>query len=221
MSIFFRSIFATFLVLTFVMSAFAGGPANGLEAAVAEQMAAVRASWPQLTRIAATLTKLGGAPVTLGIAAAASLWLLLWPAPGRAFLLASTVILERLMVDGFKEWIGRPRPPLDILPHSLAFPSGHSANSMTAFVATALLACPPAHRRVAVIAALFAAFVIGLTRVFLGVHWPSDVIGGWAFGLLAVTVALIAGKRLGLLSLEAQHDIVGGHRPAAREDESA
>ena len=121
------------------------------------------------------------------------MWLLIQRAPGRALLLGGTVVAERLLVDGLKEWIGRPRPPLDILPHSLAFPSGHSANSMTAFVATALIACPPAYRRFFVALGLALALVIGLTRIVLGVHWPSDVIGGWAFGLLAIAVALNVG----------------------------
>jgi membrane-associated phospholipid phosphatase len=221
MPIFFRPVFAALLALLFILAALAGGPANGLEIALMEQLAALRASWPQLTRTAAIITQFGGAPITLGVAAAASLWLLLQRAPGRAFLLASSVVAERLLVDGLKEWIGRPRPPLDILPHSMAFPSGHSANSMTAFVATALFACPPAYRRVAVTAALLLSLIVGLTRIALGVHWPSDVIGGWAFGLLAVTMALVAGQRSGALSLEAQHDIIGGHRLPPGEDKAA
>lgn len=221
MTIFFRPILAASLALLFIVAALAGGPANGLEAALMEQVAAARANSPQIARIAAILTQFGGAPVTLGAAAAASLWLLLQRAPGRAFLLAGTVVVERLLVDGLKAWIGRPRPPLDMLPHSLAFPSGHSANSMTAFVAIALLACPPAWRRAALITALIATFVVGLTRIALGVHWPSDVVGGWALGLLAVTAALIVGRRSGVLSLEAQHDIVGRHRLPSGEDEPA
>lgn len=221
MVIFFRPMLAASLALLFIVAALAGGPANGLEAALMEQVAAARANSPQIARIAAILTQFGGAPVTLGAAAAASLWLLLQRAPGRAFLLAGTVVVERLLVDGLKAWIGRPRPPLDMLPHSLAFPSGHSANSMTAFVAIALLACPPAWRRAALITALIATFVVGLTRIALGVHWPSDVVGGWALGLLAVTAALIVGRRSGVLSLEAQHDIVGRHRLPSGEDEPA
>lgn len=221
MIIFFRPMLAASLALLLIVAALAGGPANGLEAALMEQVAAARANSPQIARIAAILTQFGGAPVTLGAAAAASLWLLLQRAPGRAFLLAGTVVVERLLVDGLKAWIGRPRPPLDMLPHSLAFPSGHSANSMTAFVAIALLACPPAWRRAALITALIATFVVGLTRIALGVHWPSDVVGGWALGLLAVTAALIVGRRSGVLSLEAQHDIVGRHRLPSGEDEPA
>lgn len=221
MTIFFRPIFAASLALIFILSALAGGPANGLETTVMEQMATARANLPQLTRLAAVLTKFGGAPITLSVAAAGSLWLLLNRAPGRALLLAGSAVVERLLVEGLKEWIGRPRPHLEILPHSLAFPSGHSANSMTAFLATALLACPPRYRRVALAAALALTFVVGLTRVILGVHWPSDVIGGWSFGLLAVTTALIAGQRSGVLSLKAQHEIVGRHRLPPDKDKSA
>lgn len=221
MPIILRPTIAAILTLIFILSALVGGPANGLEVALMEHMAAVRSNVPQFTRIAVIVTQLGSAPITLSIAGGGSLWLLLHRAPGRAILLAGSVVVERLLVDGLKEWIGRPRPHLDILPHSFAFPSGHSANSMTAFVATALLVCPPAHRRVAVLVGMSLSLVVGLTRIVLGVHWPSDVIGGWAFGLLAVTAALIAGLRSGVLSLEAQHKIVGGHRSALGEDKTA
>ena len=194
---------------------------DGLETALMEQMATVRASWPQLARLAAVLTTIGGAPITLAVAGAGSLWLLLNRAPGRASLLAGSVLVERLLVDGLKEWIGRPRPHLEFLPHSLAFPSGHSANSMTAFLAAALLAASPRYRRAAVALGLVLSLVVGLTRIVLGVHWPSDVIGGWAFGLLAVALALIVGERSGVLSVKAQHEIVGRHRLAPDKDEPA
>lgn len=186
-----------------------------------QHMAEWRADWAQLLPLAESLTDLGSAQVTLGIAGVASIWLLLKRAPGRALLIAGIVLSERLLVDGLKPWIGRPRPPLEALPPSLAFPSGHSANSMATFLAVALLACSPMYRRVAVGLALALTFVVGVTRVFLGVHWPSDVIGGWAFGLLAVSVALVAGQRSGVLSLETQHDIVGRHCLAPGEDEPA
>lgn len=194
---------------------------NGLETALMEQMAAVRASWPQLTRLAVVLTTIGGAPITLAVAGAGSLWLLLNRAPGRAYLLAGSVLVERLLVDGLKETIGRPRPHLEFLPHNLAFPSGHSANSMTAFVAAALLASSPRYRRAAVALGLVLSLVVGLTRIVLGVHWPSDVIGGWALGLLVVALALIVGERSGVLSVKAQHEIVGGHRLVPDKDEPA
>jgi undecaprenyl-diphosphatase len=154
---------------------------------------------------------------------AASLWLLLRRSPGQALLLALTVLIERFLVDACKGWFGRPRPQFDLhwLPHSLAFPSGHSANSMTAYLATALILAPPAHRRPWAIGVLILSLFIGLSRVYLGVHWPSDVIGGWALGLLAVGAALAVGERSGALHFEPQHQIVGRHVPALDEDEAA
>ncbi len=219
MSIFLRPIFVIFLILLFVLAWLVGGPAA--EQDLMSRLADLRAEWPQLTRVAALFTQLGGAAVSLGIAGAAALWLLLRRALAPALLLAITVLGERLLVDGLKEWIGRPRPPLELLPNSLAYPSGHSANSMTAFLATALIATPPAYRRTAAIAAFVVAIVVGLTRIWLGVHWPSDVIGGWALGLLAVVAALTIGERSGALRLEPQHDVVGRHGAAAGEEESA
>ena len=98
MTIFSRPAFATFLVVLFVLAGVAGGPADGLEVSLMHWLAAVRAALPQVTREVATLTTLGGAPVTLAVAGGASLWLLLRRAPGRALLLAVTVLGERMLV---------------------------------------------------------------------------------------------------------------------------
>jgi len=223
MTNFSKALLAAILAMLFGAAALAGGPANGFEPAIMQQVAELRGDWPKLTRMAAGLTNLGGAYVTLGVASAASLYLLARRLPARALLLAATVLLERSLVDGLKEWIGRPRPQFDVswLPPSLAFPSGHSANSMTAFLALALIAAPPALRRTAVVSAIALSVMVGLTRLCLGVHWPSDVIGGWAFGLLAVAAALAIGRRSALLGFEPQHEVVAGHRPALDEDEAA
>jgi undecaprenyl-diphosphatase len=75
--------------------------------------------------------------------------------------------------------------------HYQSFPSGHAANSMIVYLALALLAFDdPRHRRWAVAGALLLSFLIGLSRPMLGVHWPSDVVAGWAFGLLWTLLVL-------------------------------
>jgi membrane-associated phospholipid phosphatase len=223
MTKFSRPIFAALLLTIFVIAGVAGGPVDGLEVALMRQLASVRADWPQLTLAATAFTTLGSGPVTLFIVGGASLWLLRRRSWRAALLLMITVLAQRTLVELLKDWTGRARPPLDprLLPHSLAFPSGHSANSMTAFLGIALLVAAPAFRRYAAAAALTLAFMVGLSRIYLGVHWPSDVIGGWAFGLLAVLAALAIGERSGVLNQETQHDIVGRHGSAAGEDEPA
>lgn len=213
---------ASALTLIFIAAAIAGGPTDPAELVLMREMAALRASWPGFTAMAAGLTNLGGAYVTMSLVCAASLWLLVRGAPSRALLLSLCVIAERSLVEGLKDLIGRPRPhvQVDWLPHSLAFPSGHAANSMTAFLATALITAPPHLRRTAAIAGMAASVLVGLTRIYLGVHWPTDVIGGWAFGLVAVLAATEIGQRSGVLRFEPQHQIVGRHVPALGEDET-
>jgi undecaprenyl-diphosphatase len=100
-------------------------------------------------------------------------------------LLLVVVVSERLLIEAMKTGFDRARPdPLghEVAVHNLAFPSGHSANAMAGWLAIALLATSPGLRRSAVALALAIAFVTGLCRLVLQVHWPTDVVGGWAFG---------------------------------------
>lgn len=90
-----------------------------------------------------------------------------------------------LIVSEIKSWTARPRPVL--LPQldtvtSLSFPSAHAANNMILWLALALLLGAALRPGWAVALALAAATVIGMSRVALAVHWPTDVIAGWAFG---------------------------------------
>ncbi|HWH17547.1 MAG TPA: phosphatase PAP2 family protein [Allosphingosinicella sp.] len=138
---------------------------------------------PGLAAAAALVTQMGGwALLTLFTALAAS-YLLLRRRVREALLLIAIVLGGRLMVDLQKYLTARLRPELDHLVevHSLSFPSGHAANSMIVYLAIALLLAP---RPLAIAAALLLSLVVGLSRIVLGVHWPSDVAGGWAFGLL-------------------------------------
>jgi undecaprenyl-diphosphatase len=111
--------------------------------------------------------------------------LFLWRRRGAALLLLVTVGGGMALNSGLKLAFSRVRPGL--LPHldqvdTFSFPSGHSANSMVLALALAMLA--PARWRVAAIAvAVVVALLIGLSRLALAVHWPSDVTAGWIEGV--------------------------------------
>ncbi len=111
--------------------------------------------------------------------------------------MTAIVIGGRIAIEVLKLAIDRPRPafgPHPVEVHSLSFPSGHAGNSMITFLAIAMIAIPERWRGRAVAIALSSSIAVGLTRPFLGVHWPSDVIGGWVLGIGWV-VALAALSR--------------------------
>ncbi|HYJ84251.1 MAG TPA: phosphatase PAP2 family protein [Allosphingosinicella sp.] len=140
---------------------------------------------PALVPAARLLTHLGDVATVLAAALLGAAWLLWRGHRRRAILLLVIVVSERLLIEAMKNLFDRARPdPLghQVAVHNLAFPSGHSANAMAGWLAIALLATSPRLRLPAVALALTIAFVTGLCRLVLQVHWPSDVAGGWAFG---------------------------------------
>ncbi len=106
----------------------------------------------------------------------------------------AAVYVADLCAYGLKLAIGRPRPdlrPLVGLPPDGSFPSGHTA---TSFAGAAVLACFAP--RLAPFLYLLAA-AIGFSRIYVGVHWPLDVLGG---AVLGTAVALLVLTSLRLLA---------------------
>ena len=156
---------------------------------------------PGLAEAARWLTELGGFMVLLPVTAAGATWLLVRREWMSAALLVGVTLSGRLLVSLQKDWTARVRPDAQghLVPvESLAFPSGHAANATMVLLCLALLLPTDERwRGVAVWAAVWLALAIGLTRVMLGVHWPSDVIGGWAFGLFWTLLILhLSGLRV-------------------------
>ena len=168
-----------------------GGPD---EACDREVFAGIHAGVDQsVIRWASLLTHLGGW-IVLTIVGVAAVIFLAVKRRRRAALLLVVLFGGRMAVELHKLLAGAPRPPIagEVLNNaSLSFPSGHAANSMITYVAIALLV-PVAQRNraIAVALAVLLSLLFGLCRIVVGVHWPSDVIGGWAFGLLWVTVLM-------------------------------
>jgi undecaprenyl-diphosphatase len=155
---------------------------------------------PVLLTIARIFTAFGEPTPIIAASAFGMLWL--WRVGrGRVGLTLLIVTLTgRALSEGQKYWIARPRP--DIEPHLVvvktsSFPSGHATSSMIFYLTIALLFAGHSRRRfAAVTTAIILSLLIGLSRVMLGVHWPSDVIGGWAFGMLWVLLTLPPAQRL-------------------------
>lgn len=157
---------------------------------------------PALVLIARIFTALGEPTVLIGAGfiVAALLWR---RARGRFALgLLLVILLGRGLSEVQKYWIARARPDLEphlVVVKTSSFPSGHATSSMIFYLTLALALVPVTRpRRFAAVLAILLSLLIGTSRVMLGVHWPSDVIGGWAFGLLWVLVTLkLAGRSLG------------------------
>lgn len=110
--------------------------------------------------------------------------------------IAVTAAASNVLQQVLKAAVDRPRPhwpdPVDSA-HYAAFPSGHA---MTATVTCALLlwlvhrsGAGSRVRRTVLVLAIVSVLGVGLTRLYLGVHWPSDVLGGWLLGAAAAALA--------------------------------
>ncbi|MDP2357640.1 MAG: phosphatase PAP2 family protein [Beijerinckiaceae bacterium] len=135
------------------------------------------------------LTALGGTAVLVLGSLATFGYLLMTGKTHSAFVLAASVVGAFLLSHAMKFGFSRPRP--DLVPHgariyTLSFPSGHAMMSTAVYLTlAALLARTQKKTRVKVFVIAIAAILailVGASRVYLGVHWPTDVIAGWAGG---------------------------------------
>ena len=153
---------------------------------------------PILRQVAAVITLLGNWQTVVVLSLIAAVWLLYRRKIRSALLLLAITLVGRSLVIIQKVAIARLRP--DELDHlvnvnSLSFPSGHAANSMILLLSLAIIAAPREQRWWTVPAAVCASFLVGISRPMLGVHYPSDVVGGWAFGAAWVLAMLGLAER--------------------------
>lgn len=196
-----------------------GGLGNPIDVALIRDGIAWREASVFPTELGLFLNYAGGAPATLGLGLVATLVLYFRGHPRAAAWLVGIAAIGRLLVEGIKFTVNRTRPALDphpVLTHSLSFPSAHAANSMIVLPALVLFFVAPGRRALPMTLAILASLIVGASRPLLGVHWPSDVIAGWALG----AAWLLATWPLARASVSDQfhHDIIGGHRTALLED---
>lgn len=159
------------------------------------------------------ITALGGmAVVTLLTLATAGFFVLQQKSRTAIFIIAAIaggIIISSLLKAGFD----RPRP--DLVPHesyvyTASFPSGHSAMSAIVYLTlAALLARGQRRRRVKtylIALALFITIAVGTSRLYLGVHWPTDVLAGWTLGVSWALVCWLAARWLQRRGAMESHD---------------
>lgn len=145
-----------------------------------------------LERAAIDITALGGHTVLVLLVLAAAGVLTLARRRADALWLIGTTAGAMLLNHVLKAAIARARP--DLVDHlvvvvSPSFPSGHALMSAAVYLTLAVLlgseeGVSATVRRGLLWLAVTLVLLIGLSRVYLGVHWPSDVLGGWALGSL-------------------------------------
>lgn len=163
---------------------------------------------PELTRVMWVSSLLGSGLVVIALTAVAAVLLVMWGRRLYAAYLVGVVASGAALNAVVKLVAHRPRPPLEMMlvrdPVGYSFPSGHSVSSFLLFGALALLIArevPTVRRRlVTVTLTTLVVAMVGVSRVYLGVHWPTDVLAAWALGGCWLTLwsgALVTWQRYG------------------------
>ena len=162
-----------------------------------------------LPEVMINLTSLGSITVLTLITVLAAGYLLAARKPVMAIFTTVAVSSGALLGAALKATYARARP--DIVEklvgvHSLSFPSGHAMNSAVVYLTLAVLIARTTKDRAVriylIAIAITLTSVIGFTRVYLGVHWPTDVLAGWCVGGVWAMLCSLAAK-----SLQSQHKL--------------
>jgi undecaprenyl-diphosphatase len=188
-----------FLLLTWAVLAIQAVSNADLD--VTRWLAEHRVGW--VTGVMKAFTALGSWPTLLVISLAVGGWFL-WRSrdwrPGVDLLAAllGAIVLYRVV----KAILDRPRPPVGFRAVGVvvgsAYPSGHATQATAVLAVLALLLMSNRGRRGGLAigwAAGLAIFLIGASRVYLGVHWTTDVVAGWALGLFWMATLVVGAGR--------------------------
>ena len=150
------------------------------------------------------LTALGGATCLVLLTAAVAGALALMGQARSSLLLVAAVAGGQVLSHWTKGLFDRPRPDLvshEAYVHTASFPSGHSMMAAVTYLtlATMLARATPSRRLKAYYLGLAATVtvLVGVSRVYLGVHWPSDVLAGWMAGAAWALLCTLVADRLG------------------------
>ncbi|MBP7722881.1 MAG: phosphatase PAP2 family protein [Alphaproteobacteria bacterium] len=135
------------------------------------------------------ITSMGGITMLTFITLASALYLFLINKKGLMVYLLATVSTGVVFINLLKIGFDRPRPdliPHDVVTYTASFPSGHSLISAVVYLTLGSLLAeiqPRVQLKIYIISlAAFITLLVGISRIYLGVHWPSDVLAGWFGG---------------------------------------
>ena len=174
---------------------------------------------PSVQQAARDITALGGVAVLTVVTAIAAGFLALDGRRHMALFVCGSVGSGLAVSTILKDSFHRVRPdlvPFDVFVSGASFPSGHSMMSAVTYLTLgALLARSQSRKRVKayfLLIALLLTTAVGVTRVYLGVHWPTDVLAGWTAGAVWALLCWLAARRLQsrhTLERETEHEATG------------
>jgi undecaprenyl-diphosphatase len=189
----FTSLIAALSVALFVFVGYAmlfsGEPGpSAADTEAVDVVEALRAPW--LTDVAEAVSVLGTTAFTLAVGVVAGVLLAVRRRMTELWVLVAALVISHLAVPIFKEVIDRPRPPGSLVETSdQSYPSGHATYAViyTWLVLTVTVRLRPGltYASALIVAGIAVTAAIGLSRVYLGAHYFSDVSGGWALGVSA------------------------------------
>jgi len=201
-------LFAAVLLFLAIATEVADGDHFRIEETIMESMRTgepvrpIGPSW--LIGAARDITSLGSVAVLTAATAIVFGFLSLTRRFGAALFLICASAGGQSLNAGLKWFYGRERPDAAFRwteVHSPSFPSGHATASAVVYLALAVLLARltdnDSHKAYIIGSALLVSFLVGLTRVYLGVHYPSDVIAGWLVGIAWAQCCWFAARAIG------------------------
>lgn len=158
---------------------------------------------PSLDRFMLAMTYLGSGRTLAVLAAVGVIVALVWKRRGDALMIVLSLVASSIFFTAIKLLIERPRPPLwsaRIVQAEFSFPSGHATTSAAFYGIVAFLLVRELRLRhlhhiwleiTAGLCAVVLVVLVGISRVYLGVHYPSDVLAGWTGGALWVALTFV------------------------------
>ena len=156
---------------------------------------------PRVEGMVRDFTALGSSAVLTLIAAAVAVYLFLVRRAATALYVLAVIGGGQVLGSLLKLGVDRPRP--ELVSHlaaetSLSFPSGHAMLSAVTYLTLALLAGrfvrSRAVRLYLLALGILVTFLVGASRLYLGVHWPSDVLAGWCAGFAWAMLCWLAAR---------------------------